>query len=87
MTLRLNLVTLIQAQVLFLVLVMAVILISTLLHLALDRTGGVDHMDADLAPVTYSSDDTIDIICEVAPAGRRSNWHTRNVDLHILKNA
>ena len=31
--------------------------------------GGVDHMDADLAPVTYSADDTIDIQCEVDPAG------------------
>jgi len=31
--------------------------------------GTADHSDADLAPVTYSSDDTIDIICEVAPAG------------------
>ena len=26
-------------------------------------------MDADLAPVTYATDDTIDIECEVAPAG------------------
>ena len=33
------------------------------------QAGGVDHMDANLAPVTYSSDDTIDIECEVAPAG------------------
>ena len=33
------------------------------------QAGGVDHADADLAPVTYSADDTIDIICEVAPAG------------------
>jgi len=33
------------------------------------QTSGVDHSDADLAPVTYSADDTIDIICEVAPAG------------------
>ena len=33
------------------------------------QAGGVDHMDADLAPVTYSADDTIDIECEVAPAG------------------
>ena len=33
------------------------------------QAGGVDHADANLAPVTYSSDDTIDIICEVAPAG------------------
>ncbi len=24
-------------------------------------------MDADVAPVAYTSDDTIDIICEVAP--------------------
>ena len=31
--------------------------------------GTADEMDADVAPVTYSSDDTIDIICEVAPAG------------------
>ena len=29
--------------------------------------GTADEMDADVAPVTYSSDDTIDIICEVAP--------------------
>jgi len=29
--------------------------------------GTADHSDADLAPVTYSADDTIDIICEVAP--------------------
>jgi hypothetical protein len=33
------------------------------------QAGGVDHSDANLAPVTYSADDTIDIICEVAPAG------------------
>ena len=33
------------------------------------QAGGVDHMDADLAPVTYATDDTIDIECEVAPAG------------------
>ena len=31
--------------------------------------GTADHLDADVAPKTYSSDDTIDIICEVAPAG------------------
>jgi hypothetical protein len=31
--------------------------------------GTADHSDADLAPVNYSADDTIDIICEVAPAG------------------
>ncbi len=31
--------------------------------------GTADHSDADLAPVNYSVDDTIDIICEVAPAG------------------
>lgn len=33
------------------------------------QTGGVAHADANLAPVAYSADDTIDIICEVAPAG------------------
>ena len=31
------------------------------------QTGTADHMDADVCPKTYSSDDTIDIICEVAP--------------------
>lgn len=31
--------------------------------------GTADESDADVAPVTYSTDDTIDIICEVAPAG------------------
>jgi len=31
--------------------------------------GTADHSDADLAPVNYAADDTIDIICEVAPAG------------------
>tara|TARA_R100000152_G_scaffold14307_1_gene6496 strand:- start:36 stop:446 length:411 start_codon:yes stop_codon:yes gene_type:complete len=29
--------------------------------------GTADEMDADVAPVEYSADDTIDIICEVAP--------------------
>ena len=29
--------------------------------------GTADEMDADVAPVDYTSDDTIDIICEVAP--------------------
>ena len=29
--------------------------------------GTADEMDADVAPVAYTSDDTIDIICEVAP--------------------
>jgi|TARA_R110002050_G_scaffold300428_1_gene469753 hypothetical protein len=29
--------------------------------------GTADESDADVAPVTYSADDTIDIICEVAP--------------------
>tara|TARA_R100000781_G_scaffold33714_1_gene24441 strand:+ start:586 stop:996 length:411 start_codon:yes stop_codon:yes gene_type:complete len=31
--------------------------------------GTADEMDADVAPVTYTSDDTIDIIVEVDPAG------------------
>jgi len=31
--------------------------------------GTADESDADVAPVTYATDDTIDIICEVAPAG------------------
>ena len=31
------------------------------------QTGVADHMDTDVSPKTYSSDDTIDIICEVAP--------------------
>ena len=31
------------------------------------QTGVADEMDADVAPVAYSADDTIDIICEVAP--------------------
>ena len=31
------------------------------------QTGVADHMDADVCPKTYSVDDTIDIICEVAP--------------------
>ena len=31
------------------------------------QTGVADHMDADVCPKTYSADDTIDIICEVAP--------------------
>ena len=29
--------------------------------------GTADEQDADVAPVTYAADDTIDIICEVAP--------------------
>ena len=29
--------------------------------------GTADEMDADVAPVNYSADDTIDVICEVAP--------------------
>ena len=29
--------------------------------------GTADEQDADVAPKTYSADDTIDIICEVAP--------------------
>ena len=33
------------------------------------QAGGTDHEDANLAPVTYSADDTIDITCQVAPAG------------------
>jgi hypothetical protein len=33
------------------------------------QAGGGDQKDADVAPVNYASDDTIDIICEVAPAG------------------
>ena len=33
------------------------------------QAGGVDHEDANLAPITYSADDTIDITCQVAPAG------------------
>ena len=32
------------------------------------QAGGGDESDADVSPNTYSSDDTIDIICEVAPA-------------------
>ena len=31
--------------------------------------GTADEQDADVAPVTYATDDTIDIICEVAPGG------------------
>jgi len=31
------------------------------------QTGVADHMDTDVCPKTYSADDTIDIICEVAP--------------------
>ena len=31
--------------------------------------GTADEMDADVAPVAYTSDDTIDIIVEVDPAG------------------
>ena len=33
------------------------------------QAGGGDQKDADIAPVNYAADDTIDIICEVAPAG------------------
>ena len=33
------------------------------------QAGGIDHEDANLAPITYSADDTIDITCQVAPAG------------------
>lgn len=33
------------------------------------QAGGIDHEDANLAPIVYSSDDTIDITCQVAPAG------------------
>ena len=33
------------------------------------QAGGGDSMDADLAPVTYAADDTIDVIVEVDPAG------------------
>ena len=33
------------------------------------QAGGVDHEDANLAPITYSADDTIDITGQVAPAG------------------
>ena len=36
---------------------------------ACGQDGTADHSDADLAPVNYAADDTIDIICEVAPAG------------------
>ena len=32
------------------------------------QTGVADEMDANTAPVAYTADDTIDIICEVAPA-------------------
>ena len=31
------------------------------------QAGGEDHQDANMAPVVYSSDDTIDITCQVAP--------------------
>ena len=31
------------------------------------QAGGEDHQDANMAPVEYSSDDTIDITCQVAP--------------------
>ena len=34
---------------------------------AAGQAGTADEMDADVAPVAYTSDDTIDIICEVAP--------------------
>ena len=34
---------------------------------AAGQTGVADHMDADVCPKVYSADDTIDIICEVAP--------------------
>jgi len=33
------------------------------------QAGGIDHEDANLAPIAYSADDTIDITCQVAPAG------------------
>ena len=33
------------------------------------QAGGTDHEDGNLAPVTYTADDTIDITCQVAPAG------------------
>tara|TARA_Y100001949_G_scaffold168477_1_gene167269 strand:+ start:248 stop:658 length:411 start_codon:yes stop_codon:yes gene_type:complete len=33
------------------------------------QAGGGDEQDADISPVTYSSDDTIDIFVEVDPAG------------------
>ena len=33
------------------------------------QAGGTDHEDANHAPIEFSSDDTIDIRCQVAPAG------------------
>jgi len=36
---------------------------------ACGQAGGGDEQDADVSPVTYSSDDTIDIFVEVDPAG------------------
>ena len=33
------------------------------------QAGGVDHEAADLAPVVYAADDTIDILVQVDPAG------------------
>ena len=33
------------------------------------QTGVADEMDADVAPVAYTADDTIDILVEVDPAG------------------
>ena len=36
---------------------------------ACGQAGGGDAMDADLAPVAYAADDTIDVFVEVDPAG------------------
>ena len=33
------------------------------------RTGGSDHADADIAPITFASDDTIDVKAQVGPSG------------------
>ena len=33
------------------------------------QTGVADEMDADVAPVAYSADDTIDVLVQVAPGG------------------
>ena len=33
------------------------------------QAGGTDHIDANIAPKEYSSDDTIDILVQVAPTG------------------
>tara|TARA_Y100000401_G_C8144275_1_gene136399 strand:+ start:57 stop:473 length:417 start_codon:yes stop_codon:yes gene_type:complete len=35
---------------------------------AAGQTGVADEQDADVCPKVYSADDTIDVICEVAPA-------------------